>query len=104
MRTSRYGLHEFICPRLAADFEKLAPNSFRAAERHLVAVVRIDLPGLWKSIYLVCFRIDLRGLWKREKDFWIRADDAYFVGEIYTLSDLSVWFCAEKGFLSIDSI
>jgi len=35
---------------------------------------------------------------------WIRADDAYFVGEMYTLQDLSVWFCAEKEFLSIDHI
>jgi len=34
---------------------------------------------------------------------WIRADDIYFVGEIYTLEDLSVSFCAEKGFPSIDS-
>jgi len=33
-----------------------------------------------------------------------KADDANFVGEIYTLYDLSVWFCAEKGFLSIDSL
>ena len=35
---------------------------------------------------------------------WIRADDAYFLGEIFTLQDLSVWFCADKGFLSIGSI
>jgi len=35
---------------------------------------------------------------------WISADDAYFVGEIYTLQDLNVWFCAEKGFLSIDNV
>jgi len=33
---------------------------------------------------------------------WIRANDAYFVGEIYTLYDLGVWFFAGKGFLSID--
>ena len=33
---------------------------------------------------------------------WIRADDAYFIEQIYTLLDLCVWFCAEKGFLSID--
>ena len=35
---------------------------------------------------------------------WIGADDAYFVGEIYTLYDHSVWFCAEKGFHSIDIV
>ena len=34
---------------------------------------------------------------------WIRADDVYFVGEIYTLYDRSVWFFAEKGLLSVDN-
>ena len=34
---------------------------------------------------------------------WIRADDAYSVGEIYALLDLSVWFIAEKIFLSVDT-
>jgi len=34
---------------------------------------------------------------------WKRADDAYFVGEIYTLQELSVWF-AEKAFLSTDIV
>ena len=33
----------------------------------------------------------------------IRADDAYFVGEIYTLYELGVWFFSGKGLLSIDS-
>ena len=32
-----------------------------------------------------------------------RADDAYFVGEMFALYDLSVSFCAEKGLLSLDS-
>jgi len=35
---------------------------------------------------------------------WIIADDAYIVGELYTLEDPSVWFFAEKLFLSIDSV
>ena len=36
---------------------------------------------------------------------WIRADDAYFVDEIYNLLyDLNVWFFAEKGFLSMDNL
>ena len=34
---------------------------------------------------------------------WIRADDAYFVGEMYTLEERCVWFFAGKGFLSIDN-
>jgi len=34
---------------------------------------------------------------------WIRADDAYIIGEIYTLYVLIVWFFAERGFLSIES-
>jgi len=38
----------------------------------------------------------------RFHSIWIRADDVYIVGEIYTLWDLSVSFFAEKGFLSID--
>jgi len=34
---------------------------------------------------------------------WKRADDAYLVGEIYTMKELGVWFFAEKGFLSLGS-
>jgi len=29
----------------------------------------------------------------------IKADDAYFGGEMHTLQDLSAWFFAGKGFL-----
>ena len=38
----------------------------------------------------------------REASLWTRPDDAYFVGEIYTLQELSVWFFAGKGLFSIE--
>jgi len=33
---------------------------------------------------------------------WITIDDAYLLGQIYTLLSSYVWFIAGKGFLSID--
>ena len=43
---------------------------------------------------------DIDSNFTKSFNFWIRTDDAYFVGEIYTLSDLNVYFFAGKGLLS----